>query len=768
MFGILTFSCLYLPFLVHFKVDLPGVRDANAARAKVSETYLQNCNQIWVVAPIKRAVDDGTAKELLGEQFERRLLMDGQYGNVSFICTQTDDCEPTEIMRDHQDVAMKEPGRWEKMKAIRDELAEIEKILLDLESKGEELKMTFDEAKEEAIQCQKELSEEAEDEQDGEEPEDVQVLEQLKRVAKGARANAKKAWQQLESWKSENAEKMQQMKRDIRIKQRLLKSICAAVRNEYSKACLQEDFHAGLEEIYQNADDDGDNDNGSNPSKRAMPDNFEMDVYCISSNDYLKLTGIKPSSDGPPNTFLEAGATQIPSLRSFVHQTTAKARALHTEAFVNAVSDLVDRIKILATDTCGVSGGRAGRRCQAIFEEETRKLEDGVAKEAKQFQRVATQKIGSSLQPALKSGADKGRDAAMSTVHSWGSKSRRSRSERNPDQNGLHYATYLATVRRDGAYVSSTAGVIDLNSELCEPMEKEFGNKWQETMDASFRTFLAEYEQRIFSLCSKVDQALVSAFAATGMDVARLRTIATTANRTCTTAVKAAFGSMRTFATDTQRELNRSLLPLVQARMKQGYFQTVNVAGGAGKFNRMKMAIENHSSGAVMTMFDESTNQLCSEISKMIDRLSTMVNQVTVTIRNCLEGVYSICWNDQSDKSALVDPAMQTKIRECRDNLLPDLNRLRSAQDETMKLVGIDREALELEVMTVESLETRIEKSFQKAQEAGEVIDLCDSSDEDDNDVKPAASASTLPPVARKIKADPDGRSKSSPRCRTM
>ena len=30
---------------------------------------------IWIVAPIKRAVDDGTAKELLGEQFKRQLLM---------------------------------------------------------------------------------------------------------------------------------------------------------------------------------------------------------------------------------------------------------------------------------------------------------------------------------------------------------------------------------------------------------------------------------------------------------------------------------------------------------------------------------------------------------------------------------------------------------------------------------------------------------------------------------------------------------------------
>lgn len=61
-------------------VDLPGVRDSNAARAKVAERYLQNCNHIAIVASIKRAVDDGTAKELMGEQFKRRLLMDGNYG----------------------------------------------------------------------------------------------------------------------------------------------------------------------------------------------------------------------------------------------------------------------------------------------------------------------------------------------------------------------------------------------------------------------------------------------------------------------------------------------------------------------------------------------------------------------------------------------------------------------------------------------------------------------------------------------------------------
>ena len=50
-------------------VDLPGVRDSNAARANVAATILKNGSNIWIVAPIKRALDDGTAKELLGMDF---------------------------------------------------------------------------------------------------------------------------------------------------------------------------------------------------------------------------------------------------------------------------------------------------------------------------------------------------------------------------------------------------------------------------------------------------------------------------------------------------------------------------------------------------------------------------------------------------------------------------------------------------------------------------------------------------------------------------
>jgi hypothetical protein len=73
-------------------VDAPGVRgtvaiiikppvhflifvslDDNSARDAVVKAYLRETNSIWIVANIKRAVDDKTAKDMLGESFRRYL-----------------------------------------------------------------------------------------------------------------------------------------------------------------------------------------------------------------------------------------------------------------------------------------------------------------------------------------------------------------------------------------------------------------------------------------------------------------------------------------------------------------------------------------------------------------------------------------------------------------------------------------------------------------------------------------------------------------------
>lgn len=74
-------------------VDLPGVLDANAARAAIARDYLKLCDRVFVVAPIKRVATDQVARDLMGEAFKSQLMMDGKYSTsfVAVIATCIDD-----------------------------------------------------------------------------------------------------------------------------------------------------------------------------------------------------------------------------------------------------------------------------------------------------------------------------------------------------------------------------------------------------------------------------------------------------------------------------------------------------------------------------------------------------------------------------------------------------------------------------------------------------------------------------------------------------
>ena len=53
-------------------VDAPGVHDDNSARDAVVKAHLKDADAVWIVSNIVRAVNDKTAKDMLGEQFKRQ------------------------------------------------------------------------------------------------------------------------------------------------------------------------------------------------------------------------------------------------------------------------------------------------------------------------------------------------------------------------------------------------------------------------------------------------------------------------------------------------------------------------------------------------------------------------------------------------------------------------------------------------------------------------------------------------------------------------
>ena len=71
------------------------MHDDNSARDAVVKRKIKEADAVWIVSNIVRAVNDKTAKDLLGEHFRRQLLMDGQFGALAFVATQAHPDHPT-------------------------------------------------------------------------------------------------------------------------------------------------------------------------------------------------------------------------------------------------------------------------------------------------------------------------------------------------------------------------------------------------------------------------------------------------------------------------------------------------------------------------------------------------------------------------------------------------------------------------------------------------------------------------------------------------
>ena len=95
---------------------------------------------MWIVADIVRAVDNRTAKDLLGEAFRRQLFLDGQYANLTFVCTKSDIINADEFVRSLK--LTKETRHFqaivdEKKALVEDLTRECEKLSFDVETERE-------------------------------------------------------------------------------------------------------------------------------------------------------------------------------------------------------------------------------------------------------------------------------------------------------------------------------------------------------------------------------------------------------------------------------------------------------------------------------------------------------------------------------------------------------------------------------------------------------------------------------------------------------
>ena len=245
-------------------MDLPGVQDANEARNRIAKDYLQNCDAVWIVADIVRAVDNRTAKDLLGDAFRRQLFLDGQYANLTFVCTKADIINADEFVR-----SLKLSKETEPFQLLVDEKKRVAaELATACEGFDNEVKIA-----EEFLAANSDLSAEA--------------LDDIRASMEKARSNL--ALNNLEKLRAEE---------EVAKNEKLIRKICALARSEKSKRQIASDFLAGIKDMHRKAnggddddddgrfDEDGD-DGGDDAFFASKASGFK--VFSVSSSDYLKL-----------------------------------------------------------------------------------------------------------------------------------------------------------------------------------------------------------------------------------------------------------------------------------------------------------------------------------------------------------------------------------------------------------------------------------------------------------------------------------------------
>lgn len=381
-------------------VDLPGVHDSNQARAAVAQKYMKQCTGLWIVAPITRAVDDKSAKTLMGESFKRQLKIDGAYSAVTFICSKTDDISITEAMESLEldgdlQVAQENIDHLSKARVELDEQLKQQKDLLsdvndavnkmddeidvwdDLYMKAQSGEVVYKpvtkKRKESATPKSRKKPRYAEPDSDDDfiagdddngsvdasaddtdnesepprdpvsEDEAFSKLEELrtaKKEARRQRIDIEKVMKDLRSQVSAN--KDEQHKFDA-----IISTACIAGRNNYSRQAIKQDFAAGIKELdMENAEEeDAANFNPDEELRDYDEVAAALPVFCVSSRGYQKLMG-RLKKDKPVNGFEDIGATEIPQLQLHCSKLTEKNREAACKRFLNHLNALLNSLRL--------------------------------------------------------------------------------------------------------------------------------------------------------------------------------------------------------------------------------------------------------------------------------------------------------------------------------------------------------------------------------------------------------------------------------------
>ncbi|EFQ26947.1 hypothetical protein CGRA01v4_07943 [Colletotrichum graminicola] len=576
-------------------VDLPGHQDWDAARAAVASQYLKACSGIWIVAPINRAVDNKTAKDLMGDSIKRQIKLDGSYSALTIICSKTDDININSAVESLRGKLDKDTMQtWDDAKKCEKQIKALEKELATRRNRRGALQ--------------------GPDSHGGETPQAkrARTVPPTRPIAADGVTEVANENDQNITGVSETDEKEQELY-ELKLKKKdLVDEVvpqCIQKRNELSREAIRRHLAKSFKDLDRN-------DAALEPDDATPRDYEDMSrqtpVFCTSSKLYQEMHGIVLSyGDATPGYETEED-TEIPQLQAHAQKMTEELRITKHKEVLSGICQLLNSIVIWAQD----SASSAITIDQATL---TTLLQTFEAELQGDIENCMDQ-LHSKTQTDLY--AEMTRLSSIATVRAdiiakkWQS---------------INYNSFRATCRRRGVFDDR-----DLNEELLQPIKGRISVTWNNFFQFSIPHVLDNFAikavQRLASFHDNIVKQLGSheyeeLQAAAQLDqqlkIHKDRIMRLTAQG-------------RVNIDQAQKDANRLLNPAVEDAMAPGYLKCASESG-PGITKRMATAIQNHVCKSKVAMFGKAVGDVkhrLKEGTKLVDEhMTAQIEAIVMTMK---------------------------------------------------------------------------------------------------------------------------------------
>ncbi|KAK4109597.1 hypothetical protein N656DRAFT_839036 [Canariomyces notabilis] len=612
-------------------VDLPGVQDSNAARAAVAANYMKACTGLWIVAPITRAVDDKTAKSLLGDSFRRQLKYDGAYSAVTFICSKTDDISVTETT-ESLGIETEIHDSWCEIERLNDEIKQHKSALADLRDEREACDDLIDKAEQSWDKWDALLSKLSSgvtvfaphdspgkkrkrqaktrgsrkngdssdiDDSDYSDTEDFGSSDKENEDAGEGLGNQEPLTEEqieeklaaLKAEKKEIRARKKEIEEQVMDHRNKIKELIAERDERLFERAIKQDFAMGIKELDQEnaAEEDEANFDPEVDIRDHDAVAESLPVFCVSSRAYQKLRGRLRKDDFSNAGFQSIEDTEIPQLQAHARKLTEAGRAAHSRRFLNDLLQLLNFMSMWATD----DGKRSDWSDREKANEESR-LRNRLSKIEKELEDALEKCIASVKQHLAENIFEKfdhyipkAVEEAVPTVTSWGAPKAMS---------GLVWSTYKATCRRNGVF-HGASGPRDFNEELFAPISRHLATGWERAFQRRLPSCFDDF--------IRTTRALLETFHREATERAKER--------------GTNYGGLNMLAQQLQSH-SQPFTPVIQGGMIPAY-DGCAAERGTGSFMRMKNIMIRHVTTYRNSMFRDATNVVQKQLEDMCKQM---------------------------------------------------------------------------------------------------------------------------------------------------